>query len=262
MTTQIQPVSTTPQPIALVTDDQLMGQQLTEQYHRAVGAMREVLRFGCMMMRLQENLFTREQVSLGGRGNKDGVSEWLRVNAPEVNRTTAYRFLHVAEAIAEQFQTPAKISFIDLATKSAEELPEKYRPKQSELWEFVDGTSQRSWLDAFKPRLPLGGDTRAIDPETGLPINHKARRTAEDIAREEYEQSARGAIIALKCGLRKFIVVTGPKQEPACAICDDHELQQLKEAAYDVYQSIKDYTARRPAMVRAEVARISLGGQS
>ena len=41
--------------------DTYLGQQLTAQYHRATGGMTEVLRFGGMMMQLQETLFTREQ---------------------------------------------------------------------------------------------------------------------------------------------------------------------------------------------------------
>jgi hypothetical protein len=130
------------------------GTQLTDQYRKAVGGMTEVLRFGAMMMWLNQNLSALGQVSKGGRGNKDGVSEWLRVFAPDVKKSTAYRFLHVAEAVARDFQLPAKVSFIELATTEFSQLPEKLQQKQSELWEYVNGTSQRSWLDRFSPPNP------------------------------------------------------------------------------------------------------------
>ena len=167
--------------LATISDDALMGSQLTEQYHRAVGGMREVLRFGAMMLQLRENLFTREQVSVGGRGNKDGISLWLSEHAPEVNRTTAYRFMHVAEAVAAQFKAPAKVSFIELATKPAAELPAKLREKQLELFEFIDGTSQRSWLDTFKPRNAGGYRPRKGEPPTVEDLAATAKFEAETV---------------------------------------------------------------------------------
>lgn len=131
-------------------NDALMGKQLTEQYHLAVGGMTQVLRFGAMMMGLKATLSTRGQGS--GNGKKgDGVDGWLKEHAPEVKRATAYRFLHVAEAVAKEFELPAKVSFIELATSAHSDLPEKLQQKQTELWDFVGGTSQRSWLDRFVP---------------------------------------------------------------------------------------------------------------
>ncbi len=165
-------------------NDALMGKQLTEQYHLAVGGMTQVLRFGAMMMGLRQNLSTREQVSKGGRGNKDGVSDWLRQHAPEVNRTTAYRFLHVAEAVAKEFELPAKVSFIELATSSAADLPEKLQQKQTELWDFVGGTSQRSWLDRFVP-APKQPAPKLLGPGGALsktPEEIETMRRAEVVA--------------------------------------------------------------------------------
>lgn len=137
--------------------DALLGKQLTEQYHRATGGMREVLKFGAMMIVLRETLSAREQGSGNGRKG-DGVKAWIAEHAPEINRTTAYRFLHVAEVVQSEFELPAKVSFLQLATSAPEELPKKLQKKQLELWDFVSGTSQRSWLDRFVPAKPRGGD--------------------------------------------------------------------------------------------------------
>ena len=82
--------------------DAEMGQQLTEQYRKAVGGMTEVLRFGAMMMGLRQHILNSTRgVKLPRGSNSDGgVKAWLEQFAPEVKEATAYRFLHVAEAVA------------------------------------------------------------------------------------------------------------------------------------------------------------------
>jgi len=165
------------------------GTQLTDQYRKAVGGMTEVLRFGAMMMWLNQKLSALGQVSKGGRGNKDGVSEWLRVFAPDVKKSTAYRFLHVAEAVARDFEIKEKISFIELATTEFSKLPEKLQQKQEELWEFVNGTSQRSWLDRFEPTPKT---TVATTPERRAELLEKAF----DKTPEEIEEMRRAEVIA------------------------------------------------------------------
>jgi len=150
--------------------DKLKGEQLTAQYDRATGGMKEVVIFGAMMMQLREEhpemtqahrpkkLSTRGQLS-----ENDGpvtLSKWLETYAPKVKRTTALRFLHVTEAIAEKYVeiVGAKVAkampLPQLVTAAASELPKGFEAKQLELFEFVNGTSQRSWLDMFSPESP------------------------------------------------------------------------------------------------------------
>ncbi len=140
-------------------DDAEMARQLGEQYSRAVGGMREVLIFGAMMMQLEKELSARGQLKVGrpAKGESGGVSEWLETHRPEINRSTAYRFKTVAEAIQNDFKVPAKITFTDLVMLPSESLTEPLRLKQQELFDYVDGTSQRSWMDKFKPRHNPGG---------------------------------------------------------------------------------------------------------
>lgn len=153
-------------PLTLTTDDAVKGAQLTTQYHRATGGMKEVVIFGAMMMQLREE--HPEIAQRGGdRKSKSTVdsdrltlAKWLETYAPEVKRTTALRFLHVTESIAANYKeiVGAKvaklISLPDLVTKSANELPEGCEAKQLELFDFVNGTSQKSWLDMFSPESP------------------------------------------------------------------------------------------------------------
>lgn len=165
------------------TEDALMGEQLTTQYRRAVGGMQEVVIFGAMMIKLREKF--PETTKKGGdrRSNSTrGVSseqpapitlkKWLSTYAPEVKEASAYRFLHVTESVAESYKeivgakTAKLISLPDLVTTPKEELPQGCEAKQMALFEFVSGTSQRSWLDMFSPESPQkrGSKTREAGP--------------------------------------------------------------------------------------------------
>jgi hypothetical protein len=150
------------------SEDALMGEQLTTQYRRAVGGMQEVIIFGAMMIKLREKFPEITKKGPAAKSNSTrGVTpdepapitlkKWLGTYAPEVKESTAYRFLHVTESIANKYaeivgsKTAKMISLPDLVTLPAEELPKGCEAKQLELFEFVNGTSQRSWLDMFSP---------------------------------------------------------------------------------------------------------------
>lgn len=162
----------------VMNDDAVKGAQLTTQYHRATGGMKEVVIFGAMMMQLREehpemtkrgnpnaaNAKKKDQLSTRGQLIEPDaslpLSKWLETYAPEVKRTTALRFLHVTESIAEKYAeiVGAKVAKLiplpQLVTTPAEDLPKGFESKQLELFEFVNGTSQRSWLDMFSPESP------------------------------------------------------------------------------------------------------------
>lgn len=161
-------------PQAPCTDDALMGQQLTEQYKLATSGMQQVVIFGAMMIKLRE-LHPELAQKGGDRKSKSSVdtdrlslAKWLEKYAPEVKRPTALRFLNVTEAICEDYtqivgaKTAKLISLPDLVTTPAKDLPKGCEAKQLTLFEFVNGTSQRSWLDRFSPESPQkrGRDAR------------------------------------------------------------------------------------------------------
>lgn len=155
-----------------ISEDALMGAQLTEQYGRAVGAMAEILKFGAMMMMLREKVDSTRGVNSAKRGpgtKGTGLKAWLKEHAPQVKESTAFRFMNVALAVSEKFALPKKASFIEVATLPAAELPKALQKKQLELWDFVNGTSQRSWLDQFTPkggpRIRPNGTKRRTDDE-------------------------------------------------------------------------------------------------
>lgn len=179
-----------------INDDAVKGAQLTNQYHRATGGMKEVVIFGAMMMQLREE--HPETKQHGGNRRSSSTVElekvtlrgWLEKHAPEVKLTTALRFLHVTESIAANYKeiVGAKvaklISLPDLVTKSADDLPAGCEAKQLELFEFVNGTSQKSWLDMFSPESPQkrghktkveqGNDT--LKPKTAAELAEDAKR--------------------------------------------------------------------------------------
>jgi hypothetical protein len=179
------------------SDDAMKGAQLTTQYHRATGGMKEVVIFGAMMMQLREEHPELAQNG-GDRKSKTNVvsdrltlAKWLENHAPDVKISTARRFLHVTEAIAQDYVeiVGAKIAKLmpmsQLVTTALEELPETAQAKQLELFEWINGTSQKSWLDRFNPESPQKrGHKTKIDQgnDTPKPI------TAADLAAAAEEE--------------------------------------------------------------------------
>lgn len=167
------------------SDDAVVGQQLTAQYKRAVSGMREVLIFGAMLMQV-ESCVQRGQnsASRGPTAKGTGLKGWLERFAPEISRPTAYRFLGITKAIAGDYQAivgsqiAGRYDLPTLALADPATLPERVRAKQLELFDYVAGTSQRSWLDQFK------GDPYANNGGHRDRPNGTKRRTA---AEKEYD---------------------------------------------------------------------------
>jgi hypothetical protein len=166
--------------IPLKSVEEQMGDQLTDQYHRATEGMRAVVKFGAMLMQIRDALGTGSTRGHGGKfGDKGtGLEAWLKQFAPSVPHATAYRFLSVAEAVQESFKLPAKaekmLGFAGFVTATPDQLTEMepaWQAKQLELWECIDGTSQRSWLDRLRPKK-RGGDNTPRDAD--------GKRIAED----------------------------------------------------------------------------------
>lgn len=170
--------------------DKLKGQQLTAQYERAAGAMREVVICGAMMMQIRE-----EHPEMTKRGNPKlqlsnvdncplSLQQWLDKYAPKVKRTTALRFLAVTECVCEEYskivgpKVAKQFSLQALVTTPADKLPANAKAKQITLFDFVSGTSQRSWLDRFMPAKSGGGNHRTqetvIKPKTAAELEADA----------------------------------------------------------------------------------------
>ena len=115
-----------------------------------------------MMKKVRERVeFVRARTNSGDRGpiqgGNEGISTWFAKYAPEVKRTTAYRMEAVGDSVAASWTglpdtLKKKIALPDLVTskiKALEKIDRRLPKKQKELFEYVDGTSQRSWLDQF-----------------------------------------------------------------------------------------------------------------
>jgi len=172
----------------LKIEDTELASQLREQYGRAIGGMREVLKFGAMLMKLREKLETGPHADqfTGGRGKQGGIRQWLRENCPEISHSTAYRFLGIAEAVEGEYRALVGVRVAksyplpDLVAADPRDLPEGIKEKQLELFEFVDGTSQRSWLlDSVKVRAPQGGPRQRDPNKPQLSAEEMARQTAQ-----------------------------------------------------------------------------------
>jgi hypothetical protein len=147
-------------------DDAAEGKELTTAFKEATSGMRRVLEFGARLWKVREVLSARGQNSpkRGPGSTENSLGNWLKEHAPDVNHSTAYRFLDVTEAIAQDYaqivgQRVAKqFALCDLVTTPAADLPEDAREKQLSLFDYASGKSQRSWLDRFATPKGRGGD--------------------------------------------------------------------------------------------------------
>lgn len=141
--------------------------------------MKEVLIFGAMMMQLRE--LHPETTQHGGKRQSSSTVElervtlrgWLEKHAPEVKLTTALRFLAVTQSVAVEYEqivgvkAAKSMALTELVTTPTKQLDERMQRMQLELFEWVNGTSQKSWLDKFMPRK----------------LNHPPKPTAESAAK-------------------------------------------------------------------------------
>ena len=144
--------------------------------------MQQVVIFGAMMLKLREKhpeMTTkgRPAKKMPARGHLNepeplSLAAWLERFAPDVKRQTAQRFLNVTEAITSDYvqivgaKTAKLISLPDLVTTPAGQLPKGCEAKQLTLFEFVNGTSQRSWLDRFRQARDKVASTTGWRPPT------------------------------------------------------------------------------------------------
>ena len=219
-------------------EDQAAGSALTAQYQRAVSGMREVLIFGAMLMQIEESVTVSTRGHGGKFGDKGtGLKGWLEANAPDISRPTALRFLGITKAIAADYQSivgarvAKKFDLPTLVLTDNADLPEEAQLKQGELFDYVSGTSQRSWLDRFQPRHFIGGDTRKIDPATGERINHE-RKSLEE-AREE--QISEAKTTAKHCVVNLYLLTTDKHHRHL----NDRELDDLIDAASEALTELK-----------------------
>ena len=187
---QLSPATAAP---GTLSDDSLMGQQLTEQYRKAITATREVVVFGAMMLKIRETC-VRTRTQAGTFDDKgEGLKGWMAKFAPEVSHGTAYRFMALAEGVQEEFQLGKKVDLTLLLTESADELTPALQKKQRAILDFLEGKSQRQLL------LQLGGDDKPAKP---------SRAKSKDLTPEEeerlVEQALRKEMGELMDGVERF----------------------------------------------------------
>lgn len=144
---------------------------VTAQYRRAIAGTLEMLRFGAMLVEVDQDL--KRETSKGCIQTGESLKAWLEKECPDVNYKTAMRFKGLAEGLQREFNIPAKVRLTaalpeaDGTTSAPDDVPESKRKKvvdvQSEIWEFVQGKSARQLLFDFgmSERKATGGDLRS-----------------------------------------------------------------------------------------------------
>lgn len=118
-----------------------MGEQLTAQYRRAQSAQLEIVAFGAMLLQAEEAVCT---CAHGGRfGDKGtGFKGWLTEYAPTIERTKAYRYRDIAEALVGHLHLKSTEQ-LRLLTATDTTLDEKLAAKREKLLDLVTEKSVR-----------------------------------------------------------------------------------------------------------------------
>ena len=93
-------------------DHARLGAELTALYQEALVGHLRVLAFGAKFMEVEKVVSTcGHNPERGPQTKGTGMKAWLEEHAPEVSRSTAYRFRDIAEAVAKRFKLaePARI---------------------------------------------------------------------------------------------------------------------------------------------------------
>ena len=136
-----------------VSNDAIMGQQLDAGFEEAQGATRKIVIFGAMLSKAQHLVTTKHR---GPKAKGEGFKAWLEQHAPRTaqSRSTAYRFMELAEGIMEEFNLGKKVDLALLLSSPAESLSKAQKNKRRAILDFLEGKSQRQLL------LQLGGDEK------------------------------------------------------------------------------------------------------
>jgi hypothetical protein len=232
--------------VALADNQQReMGAQLTEQFEKATSGMREVLIFGAMMMRLRQlvlsNVDKTGAATRGPAAKGTGIDAWLKQYAPNIPHASAYRFEAVAMGVADKWDAlpdslAKKIEFPDLVTLPEPKLAkiDKRLPKKRvELFDYVKGTSQKSFLDQFRDKYSSRGGNQY---ERGA---GKGKR--RKISQAQLEKFLRDGWISLAKSLR---VQT---KESTFAFLTDGQLDAVLEILSSSETALRDWRSKPKA---------------
>jgi hypothetical protein len=142
--------------------------QVTGQYRRANAGMLEVVRFGAMLMEIEQELRPDAITNRHHKGN-GGLEKWIADNCPDVNYNTALQYKRLAAAMLRTLGAPAKvrptllIPELDGLADASEEIPEAKRGKvievRGQILESVNGKGLYQCMFDFglAERKPQGG---------------------------------------------------------------------------------------------------------
>ncbi|MFH0907166.1 MAG: hypothetical protein V1929_00185 [bacterium] len=152
-----------PHAVALHADPQeaQMAMQLSAQYQRAIGGLWHVMVFGAMMLKLREHLNSARGIQRGQIAYQGSIKEWIETNCPEVNTSTAWRFMALAAGLKQELKLGAKADLCLLLDRDGAQLPPAQQKLRNSIALFLEGKSQRQLLFQFAvadPK-PRGGDT-------------------------------------------------------------------------------------------------------
>lgn len=161
-------------------DDHAIGLELTALYNDANDGFRRVLRFGAAFLYVESRVTACDTHNNTARKG-GGMKGWLEKYAPDVARSTAYKYRDIAEAVALKFHIADPALCFGTDQKA---LPPAEQAKREKAIEFVAGKS----LNGVQMELGLK------NAPTPKPIVQQAALTPEQ-EHEEFIKAARARAV-------------------------------------------------------------------
>jgi hypothetical protein len=222
---------------ATVENDQtgLMAEQLSAQYQKALAGLIEQIKFGAMMLALQEHLF----FSTRGKGNTNNLQQgnaslsgWVKENCPEISIGTAWRWMSLAKGIQEHFQL-GKTTDIAAMLSDSSALSAKHQKIGEKLRTFIAGKSATQLLFDFRIGVPdpkkRGGYRGPGEPDT---------RTDEEKIKEMHD--------ACRTLMGKFFFTVDfyVEKEASWKNLSKAEIQGLHDCLLGAAETVKEHIKR------------------
>lgn len=142
-----------------IGDDAVFAGQLIEQYNVTLkadaSAKRERVRMGIMLLiirkRIESTVDSINSNQPGRYPKGSGFKAWIEIWAPSIPRPSAIRYIKVASALLTRCKIESPEAGERLLSLPETALPKKEAAKQLELFDAIEGKSQREIIAADRP---------------------------------------------------------------------------------------------------------------
>ena len=161
--------------VSTESDQRKLGAQIEELYVATTAGMLDCVALGDLVAQARKIVSTcgHDRLRGGGRDKSgDGLKAWLGEFAPNVPRTTAYRFEDLANIVRDELKVGTKVNLHHVL--KGEDVGPKEQKIREKVTGFIAGKSQRQILLSIgKYQAQIGGARTSTKKLTAAETQHE-----------------------------------------------------------------------------------------